>query len=680
MVLRRHSPIFVFYNGEKKMRSHKADEKNNIILSIGMIVKNEEKVLERCLKSLQPIMNSVPGEIIIADTGSTDSTVEIAKKYTENVFHFEWINDFAAARNSTLEKARGKWYMFIDADEYFDENVDEVIDFFNNQELCSKFKTLEINIRNYTNSAKTEYADAHLARFFNIENKKEVRFTGSIHECIPISQPCGCFSTILHHTGYAYNSTQQNLNKKIRNLELMRNEYNTNSKDLRLLCHLIDGTGFRAEENEKEKYISEALELAGKDTCNSYAKVVYMQAIWYYKEVDPAYALELCDEYENTFKDVYNYIVTVAVMLYKAKTLSALTKYEESAEAFKSYFKLYNDYKNKKLNADDLAFHPVEGITLQEYVKYTCLAAIVFSKMKRFTDAFELLDQFDIIELEGAELKTFLGTVREISQSSARYDRMALYLEKIMKSDDDDKKSLALFMIESTYYGIAGEEKRKQFAKQIIDTGIATDYSRLMEFVIDQNSDDYISELKAFINNITDWKDGYSEAIYLAIKNSLDISDAVDRMEASSFREKLENIAVHHDDFAGLVLDYGVPESYTSSIKRFYWITSLYEKASYRSFELNEKKRYSLYLKFVELLGEYVFNIYNPELLEDEADVDVLSNLHKFGYYMHRANAELEKGDAVAYIREMRKALESCESMREIVNFMQEQFKKMMKL
>lgn len=64
-------------------------------LSLCLIVKNEEKYLERCLKSLRNYVD----EIIITDTGSADTTVEIAKKYTDKVYHFEWIDDFSAARN-----------------------------------------------------------------------------------------------------------------------------------------------------------------------------------------------------------------------------------------------------------------------------------------------------------------------------------------------------------------------------------------------------------------------------------------------------------------------------------------------------------------------------------------------------------------------------------------------------
>ena len=60
-----------------------------------MIVKNEEAVLERCLESLKGLFE----EIVIVDTGSTDSTKEIATKYTDKIYDFQWINDFAAARN-----------------------------------------------------------------------------------------------------------------------------------------------------------------------------------------------------------------------------------------------------------------------------------------------------------------------------------------------------------------------------------------------------------------------------------------------------------------------------------------------------------------------------------------------------------------------------------------------------
>lgn len=88
-----------------------------IEISLCMIVKNEEKVLERCLKSIADLMD----EIVIVDTGSTDRTKEIAGKYTDKIYDFEWIDDFSAARNFSFSKATKDYIYAADADEVLNE-------------------------------------------------------------------------------------------------------------------------------------------------------------------------------------------------------------------------------------------------------------------------------------------------------------------------------------------------------------------------------------------------------------------------------------------------------------------------------------------------------------------------------------------------------------------------------
>ncbi|MFC5401742.1 glycosyltransferase [Cohnella soli] len=91
------------------------------MISLAMIVKNEEQYLARCIHSAAAMVD----EIVVVDTGSTDRTVDIALEYGAKVFHFEWCDDFAAARNYALEMTSGKWILVLDADEYFVEaNVD----------------------------------------------------------------------------------------------------------------------------------------------------------------------------------------------------------------------------------------------------------------------------------------------------------------------------------------------------------------------------------------------------------------------------------------------------------------------------------------------------------------------------------------------------------------------------
>lgn len=84
-----------------------------ITISVCMIVKNEEEILERCLNSVAELAD----EIVIADTGSTDATREIAGRYTDRVYDFPWTDDFSAARNFVFSKATMEYIYSVDADE-----------------------------------------------------------------------------------------------------------------------------------------------------------------------------------------------------------------------------------------------------------------------------------------------------------------------------------------------------------------------------------------------------------------------------------------------------------------------------------------------------------------------------------------------------------------------------------
>ena len=86
-----------------------------ITISLCLIVKNEEKVLARCLNSAKGAID----EIIIVDTGSTDATKSIAAEFTDKIYDFEWIDDFAVARNFAFSKANMEYILWLDADDVF---------------------------------------------------------------------------------------------------------------------------------------------------------------------------------------------------------------------------------------------------------------------------------------------------------------------------------------------------------------------------------------------------------------------------------------------------------------------------------------------------------------------------------------------------------------------------------
>ena len=96
--------------------SRKSDREHGRV-SLTMIVKNEEANLSACLDSVADIVD----EIIVVDTGSTDATINIAESRGAKVYHFPWIDDFAAARNEALRHASGDWIFWMDADDRLDE-------------------------------------------------------------------------------------------------------------------------------------------------------------------------------------------------------------------------------------------------------------------------------------------------------------------------------------------------------------------------------------------------------------------------------------------------------------------------------------------------------------------------------------------------------------------------------
>lgn len=92
-----------------------------VTISLCMIVKDEEPILRRCLDSVKDAVD----EIIIVDTGSSDRTKEIAAEYTDRIYDFQWVDDFAAARNKAFSKARMDYCMWLDADDVIKEKERE---------------------------------------------------------------------------------------------------------------------------------------------------------------------------------------------------------------------------------------------------------------------------------------------------------------------------------------------------------------------------------------------------------------------------------------------------------------------------------------------------------------------------------------------------------------------------
>lgn len=182
-------------------------------VSLCMIVKDEEHFLRRCLES---VSNQVD-EIIIVDTGSVDSTINIAEEFGAKIFNYQWLDDFADARNFSIRNATSNYVLVLDADEYLDKDtrIQDTIKTGNDYYI--------INFKNYMDGG---YVSNHQAiRLF--KNNRGLKYIGKIHEHLNIDELNDCTVSfaefIVHHDGYN-KKTYTSKNKFERNLKILSKE------------------------------------------------------------------------------------------------------------------------------------------------------------------------------------------------------------------------------------------------------------------------------------------------------------------------------------------------------------------------------------------------------------------------------------------------------------------------
>lgn len=144
-------------------------------LSLCMIVRDEARWLERCLRSIQGVVD----EIVVVDTGSTDQTPAIARAHGARLDHLVWTGDFAQARNRSLELATGDWILCLDADEELHPEDRERI----RPLLSGEAEAYLVQVINYLGPAAGHEHELGVSlRLFR--NRPAYRFAGALHEQI----------------------------------------------------------------------------------------------------------------------------------------------------------------------------------------------------------------------------------------------------------------------------------------------------------------------------------------------------------------------------------------------------------------------------------------------------------------------------------------------------------------
>ncbi len=552
-----------------------------MILSIGMIVKNEEKYLEQCLTAMKPLLEKVESELIIADTGSTDNTVEIARKFTDNVYHFEWINDFSAARNSTLKKAKGEWYMFIDADEIL-KNCDDIIRFFNSGEY-KKYNSATYIQRSYHNIFNGEIDHSNYSDFRVLRLTKKldnIMFMNPIHEALtPYYNPVKYLDLIADHFGYIFFNdgkvTKEALEKSKRNMNPL----------LKTIDDLKPG--------EKPD-------------------------ISVYKEISDCYSL--FEDYDNAIKYLdlglktldRNHIAITSYFVKKAPILLHLKRYEEVIETCDEYFSEKNPARKTAL-ASDSTIHYYRGAAyyLSGRFKDAVTEFGVFFDMYKMYIENKLNTNvllYTTISFSSLQLKTALIYFYDSCVKEKRYDAANKYENPIPNLNFNDEwenilpyiRLKAEIMKNTSYNGLSalykqlGEFGRKQLVCML----------RWRLFDADTDERKNITEnLKAVSKSCSNYDTKTAEAI--AICSNYFLRDSVNAEETKKYLEKYET--AFNADILCIMLDKNIDITAFVNASDF-----LANECAYTVF--------SVYSNIAKLLENYDIKAVSPSGLEKSAE------------------------------------------------------------
>lgn len=252
-----------------------------------MIVKNEAEVIEKCLDSVKGA-----DQIYIADTGSTDNTIKICKKYTKNIYHFKWIDDFAAARNFILEKCDTDFVLSIDADEYLNSPIEKIKTLINSYDFQ---KYLGATVQ-----TQTEIERLIQVRIFR--NIEEITWINPIHE-IPVYNGANfrdkCLNTSIEIiSGYS----PAHENDPDRNLRILQKELERDPANTRCMYYL-------SREYINRQDLDKALEWL-----NRYFQIAYF-GDWTNELADACHLMALCYADKGNIKMALSAAATAVLVM-----------------------------------------------------------------------------------------------------------------------------------------------------------------------------------------------------------------------------------------------------------------------------------------------------------------------------------------------------------------------------
>jgi len=278
-------------------------------LGVSMIVKNESKIIEKCLKSVEGA-----DEIVIVDTGSKDDTIQICSEYTDKVYFDKWIDDFSHSRNVSLSNCTADYILIIDADETLETPIEQIKKIIN-EAWFAKYDGMLFEVE----TKPETFESPRLLR-----NCKEIKYVNAIHNLPAWNgkpedlQPRLYKSSFRIQSGY---SPAHGLDPD-RTLRILLNQLKKDKHNTRNMYYIA------------KEYINKNQILKAVEWLEKYRKYVYFKPEkWNNELADVLYLLALCYSDNEVYKNRWYDAVQTAL-----ESWSVLPTSKDTARLLKELF------------------------------------------------------------------------------------------------------------------------------------------------------------------------------------------------------------------------------------------------------------------------------------------------------------------------------------------------------
>ena len=651
------------------------------LLSIGIIFKNEIRCLERCLKSLQPLRDAVPCEVVMADTGATDGSRAVAERYADIIIDFPWINDFAAARNAVMERCSGKWYMTIDCDEWVDGNIEGYVAFLTTDQ---EFDFASVIIRNYDTVQLDKggsYSDFLATRLLRMSTG--LRYEGAVHEHWPYKGDLRTMmirGAVFHHDGYVYQNQEKLQEKQARNMALLRKQLEEDPDNLIILNQCVESS---ANTPEQEGYLRRALTgVAEKwSQWELFGPPIYCYAVRMAIRDDFSELEDWIVQAEDLFpKSIF---VRVEIAYFAFGHYWNADDYAQAIRWGEQYLQGVEDYHASNFDLADLLATSLDKTDTHSRLSVATVLASGYLHEDQPEKCVQLMERLDPVEMNDKQIGDCVSNFYRLRQEFGMdiNGDIVRFWERLCERTPDRERAeqrkgvfikagAAVF----THEYRQSERYNPKFTfpayRAFLPLAGKCGLGNAAAILEETDSDALEQKLGAV--------DRWEETPIQALAHALECGARFPLQGKPLHIEEMDGLSVRLAQDKGRFLPLALETAGrvdSEDWQGMVWARSLV-MAAVRAYpwsakDQDEEQGMALARAFARTEREFLPRCYAAEVLQ-EGRLFVLPPMRRFGWYCAQAFEALERGDAVEYIRLLRAGLDVCEGVKDMVDFLAE--------